>query len=44
MDEMSDRLERCYTGVIHDVMRGMGLRDFTFPPDLRPIMPERATC
>jgi regulator of RNase E activity RraA len=41
MDELSERLERCYTAVIHDVMRGMGLRDFTFPPEIRPIMPER---
>jgi 4-hydroxy-4-methyl-2-oxoglutarate aldolase len=40
-DELTNRLERCYTGVVHDVMRGMGLRDFTFPPELRPIMPER---
>ena len=29
----SERLERCYTGVVHDVMRAMGLRDFTLPPD-----------
>ena len=36
------RLERCYTGVVHDVMRGMGLRDFTLPPELRPLMPETA--
>ena len=41
MDALTERLERCYTGVVHDVMRGMGLRDFTFPPELRPIMPER---
>ncbi len=41
-DTLTDRLERCYTGVVHDVMRAMGLRDFTFPPELRPIMPERA--
>jgi regulator of RNase E activity RraA len=41
-DVLTERLERCYTGVVHDVMRGMGLRDFTFPPELRPIMPERA--
>lgn len=40
--ELTDRLEKCYTGVVHDVMRGMGLRDFTLPPRLRPIMPERA--
>lgn len=39
---ITERLERCYTGVVHDVMRGMGQRDFTFPPELRPILPERA--
>ena len=41
-DEISDRLARCYTGVVHDVMRKMGLRDFTLPPRLRPLMPEKA--
>lgn len=44
-DQMTDaltlRLERCYTGVVHDVMRGMGLRDFVLPPELRPILPDR---
>ena len=39
-DDLTLRLERCYTGVIHDVMRAEGLRDFTFPPELRPLMPE----
>lgn len=36
---ISERLATCYTGVVHDVMRGMGLRDFTFPAELRPLMP-----
>jgi regulator of RNase E activity RraA len=40
-DLLAGRLSRCYTGVVHDIMRGMGLRDFTFPPEIRPIMPER---
>ena len=40
--QVSDRLAACYTGVVHDVMRGMGLRGFTLPPELRPILPERA--
>ncbi len=40
-DGITSRLERCYTGVVHDVMRAMGLRDFTFPPELRPLFPER---
>lgn len=39
---LTDRLERCYTGVVHDILRGMGLRNFTLPPELRPLMPERA--
>lgn len=42
MANISDRLAACYTGVIHDVMRAMGLRDFTLPSELRPLLPERA--
>ena len=41
MDKTSERLAQCYTGVVHDVMRAMGLRDFTLPPELRPLFPER---
>ena len=41
-DEISDRLAKCYTGVVHDIMRAMGLRDFTLPPELRPILPAQA--
>jgi 4-hydroxy-4-methyl-2-oxoglutarate aldolase len=37
---LSDRLAGCYTGVVHDVMRAMGLYEFTLPPELRPILPE----
>jgi 4-hydroxy-4-methyl-2-oxoglutarate aldolase len=42
MSPLSDRLAGCYTGVIHDVMRGMGLSGFTLPPELRPILPEKS--
>ena len=41
MPTLTERLEACYTGVVHDVMRAMGLKAFTLPADLRPIMPER---
>jgi regulator of RNase E activity RraA len=41
-DDLTTRLERCYTGVLHDVMRAQGLRDFTLPPELRPILPAQA--
>jgi regulator of RNase E activity RraA len=40
-DAITKRLSGCYSGVVHDVMRGMGLRDFTLPPDMRPIMPDK---
>jgi 4-hydroxy-4-methyl-2-oxoglutarate aldolase len=40
--DLSDRLAACYTGVVHDVMRAAGLAAFTLPPELRPLLPERA--
>lgn len=38
--ELTRRLKTCYTGVVHDVMRAMGLKDFTLPAELRPILPD----
>lgn len=38
---LTGRLERCYTGVLNDVMRGLGLRNFVLPPEIRPLFPER---
>ena len=40
MDWVS-RLEKLYTGVAHDVMRGMGLANFTLPPEIRPLFPDQ---
>ncbi|CAH1651473.1 MAG: RraA family protein [Chelatococcus sp.] len=40
-DNLTLRLESCYTGVVHDVMRAMGLKDFTLPAEIRPNMPEK---
>ncbi|MCA0271335.1 MAG: RraA family protein [Proteobacteria bacterium] len=39
-DRRLDRAQSCYTSVLHDVMRAMGLRDFTLPPRIRPLNPE----
>lgn len=39
-DARLERLRSCYTSVLHDVMRAMGLRDFTLPPRIRPLNPE----
>lgn len=40
-DALTERLERCYTGVLNDIMRAMGLRNFVLPPEIRPLFPER---
>ncbi|KNG92687.1 RraA family protein [Pseudaestuariivita atlantica] len=44
MTELRDRLAGCYSGVVHDVMRGMGMRNFTLPPQITPLMPEMTLC
>ncbi len=36
-EDLSPRLAMLYTGVVHDVMRGMGLTDFTLPHTLHPV-------
>ena len=36
MTDYSERLSKCYTGAVHDIMRGMGCNNFTLPPDIRP--------
>ncbi len=40
-DGLTERLARCYTGVLNDVMRAMDLRNFVLPPAIRPLFPER---
>jgi len=30
------RLSKCYTGVVHDIMRDMGFKNFTLPPNIKP--------
>lgn len=39
-DPRIEALRGCYSGVVHDVMRAMGLRNFTLPPRIRPLQPE----
>ncbi len=43
-EELTEKLSQCYTGVVHDVMRGRGLRNFTLPSDLTPLIPEQVLC
>ena len=39
--DLTARLQACYTGVVHDVMRERGLRDFVLPSTIRPLIPEK---
>ena len=39
MTDVLAALGSCYTSVVHDVLRAMGLRNFTLPPRLRPLDP-----
>ncbi len=39
--DLVSRLEKIYSGVAHDVMRSMGLSNFTLPPEVRPLFPEQ---
>lgn len=41
---ITGRLGSCYTGVVHDVMREMGCRNFTLPPELRPLVVDQPMC
>jgi 4-hydroxy-4-methyl-2-oxoglutarate aldolase len=34
--DYTERLSKCYTGVIHDIMRDDGHKNFTLPPSIRP--------
>ncbi len=37
-DQLSDRLEQCYTAAINDVMRSQRLANFVLPWEIRPLV------
>ena len=41
-DTYGDRLEKCYSGAVYDVLRAMGLPDQILPRSIRPLDPTRA--
>jgi len=43
-DPRIEVLNDCYTSVIHDVMRAMGRKNFTLPPEITPLQPEMTLC
>lgn len=44
LDPITERLSTCYSGVVHDVMRAMGLANFILPREITPLMPEKTLC
>ena len=39
MRELTERLARCYTGAVHDVLRMMGYDNIVLPPEIKAIAP-----
>lgn len=39
--DLADRLEQCYSGAVHDVLRTMGLPVRVLPHDINPLDPQR---
>jgi 4-hydroxy-4-methyl-2-oxoglutarate aldolase len=40
VDPLTARLARCYTGAVHDVLRGLGREDIVLPPAIKPLAPD----
>jgi regulator of RNase E activity RraA len=43
-DDLTRRLEKCYSAIIHDVMRAMGMKDFVLPHEIRPLFAHRTVA
>ena len=41
MRSLTDRLSACYSGAVHDVLRGMGHESVVLPPSIKPLDPKR---
>lgn len=39
MTTLTERLQACYSGAVHDVLRGMGRENVVLPPEIRPLDP-----
>jgi regulator of RNase E activity RraA len=40
-NKLAERLERCYSGAVYDVLREMGMSDQVLPNSIRPLDPHR---
>jgi len=44
LKKLTDDLSKCYTGVVHDIMRKEGFRNFTFPSEITALLPDQVLC
>lgn len=41
LDSLAERLEKCYSGAVYDVLRAKGFPNQTLPQSIRPLLPDR---
>jgi len=41
MNDLQQRLSRCYSGAVHDVLRGMGRENVVLPSSIKPLDPTK---
>ncbi len=44
LKSLTDELAKCYTGVVHDIMRKEGFRNFTLPSEITALLPDQVLC
>ena len=44
LKKLTDDLSKCYTGVVHDIMRKEGFRNFTLPSEITALLPDAVLC
>ena len=42
--DILEKLNKCYTGILYDVMTDLGLKNFTLPKEIRPISQNSKIC
>lgn len=44
LQSLTDALGKCYTGVVHDILRKDGFRNFILPSEITPLLPDQILC
>ena len=43
-DKTREKLATCYASIVHDILRARGMKNFTLPKEIVPLMPEKRLC